>query len=202
MVGRKLVGRTLARRQGEFFGALAVMALFMSPALGADDGPPVSGSVQNFIVFDEPVPAPQVAFGLEDGSEATFSAFGDRVTLVNFWATWCGPCIRELPSLQALHEELGGETFAVALFSQDREGWERVNPFLRKLKISEPESYLDSKLKLAQAMGVRGLPVTALMDGEGNIVGQVSGPAEWDTEEALALVQYYIDADEERRAGS
>ncbi len=178
------------------------MALLVSPALGAEDGPPVSGSVQNFIVFDEPVPAPQVAFGLEDGSEATFSEFGDRVTLLNFWATWCGPCIRELPSLQALQEEFGGETFAVALFSQDRGGWDQVIPFLRKLKISGPESYLDSKLKLAQAMGVRGLPVTALMDGEGNIVGQVVGPAEWDTEEAFELVQYYIDADAERRAGS
>ena len=172
--------------------ATALSAPLSSSGARADE-PPISGSVQNFTAYDEPVPAPDTPFSTENDGERTLVDFRGRVVVVNFWATWCGPCIRELPSLERLQAGLGSDRFQVALFSQDRDGWPRVNKFLKKLKIASPDSYLDVKLKFARAMGVRGLPVTAIIDAEGNELGRVSGAAEWDTPEAFALIQHYLD---------
>ena len=172
--------------------AMAVALLMLGQAF-AEEKPPVSGSVQNFIVFDEPVPAPEEGFAAEDGREWTFEDLRGQVVLVNFWATWCGPCIRELPSIERLQAELGSDAFTVAIVSQDRAGWPQINKFLKRLKVSSPLSFLDQDLKLSRAMQVRGLPVTAILDAEGNEVGRVAGPAEWDTPEAFELVRFYIE---------
>ncbi len=170
-----------------------ILALLPLGQVLADGAPPVSGSVQNFIVFDEPVPAPEESFVAEDGRAWTFEDLRGQVVLVNFWATWCGPCIRELPSIERLQAELGGDAFTVAIVSQDRAGWPQINKFLKKLKVSSPLSFLDENLKLSRAMQVRGLPVTAIIDADGNEVGRVAGAAEWDTPEAFELVRFYIE---------
>ncbi len=170
-----------------------VLAFLTFGQASAEGSPPVSGSVQNFIVFDEPVPAPEESFLAEDGRAWTFEDFRGQVVLVNFWATWCGPCIRELPSIERLQAELGSDAFTVAIVSQDKDGWPRINKFLKRLKVSSPKSFLDEKLVLSRAMQVRGLPVTAILDAEGNEVGRVAGAAEWDTPEAFELVRFYIE---------
>lgn len=178
-----------------------VKSLFVSlivallPLAAVADTPPVSGSVQNFIVHDSPLPPPDTVFASQKDGEKTLQDLQGRVTLVNFWATWCGPCVRELPSIERLHTALSGDDFQIALVSQDRDGWKRIVPFLKRLKIKGPESFLDEKLKLSRALSVRSLPVSLLLDAEGNEVGRVAGAAEWDTPEALALIQYYIDAE-------
>ena len=163
------------------------------PAIDISAGPQITGSMENFTLFEEPVPAPDVAVKLEDGGEVTLDAFNGRVTLVNFWATWCGPCIREMPELQALHDEFGGEDFAVALISQDMGGWPEINKFKAQRKISTPEFYLDEGLRMSQAIGVRGLPQTFIVDGGGNIIGNI-GFTSWETPEAHALIEFFIES--------
>jgi thiol-disulfide isomerase/thioredoxin len=154
---------------------------------------PISGSVQNFTVLDEPVPAPAIAFETATGETRTLNDLQGGLVLVNFWATFCGPCIRELPSIETLATEFSGKGLTVALMSQDHTGWETINSFLERLHIETPESFLDVRKKLAAAIGVSSLPVTALIDAEGSIVGVVSGPAEWDTPEAYDLIQHFLD---------
>ena len=173
--------------------SVIVLAFLPFGQVYAEATPPVSGSVQNFIVFDEPIPASEETFMAEDGRAWTFEDLQGQVVLVNFWATWCGPCIRELPSIERLQAELGSDAFTVAIISQDRDGWPRINKFLKKLKVSGPLSFLDEDLKLSRAMQVRGLPVTAILDSSGNEVGRVAGAAEWDTPEAFELVRFYIE---------
>lgn len=177
--------------------ALTIVAL----AAGAcDDGDsaqrpetaPISGSVQNFTVFDEPVPAPLIAFETEAGEPATMENFHGQLVLVNFWATFCGPCIRELPSLETLAREFSDRGFTVALMSQDHEGWEQIDTFLTRLNISTPASYLDVGKSFANELGVRSLPTSALIDRDGNILGAVVGAAEWDTPEAYDLIRYFL----------
>ena len=163
------------------------------PPLDLSAGPQITGSMQNFIVFEEPVPAPAATVKLEDGGEVDLNAFNGRVTLVNFWATWCGPCIREMPELQALHDEYGGEDFAVALISQDMGGWPEINKFKAQRNISTPEFYLDEGLKMSQSIGVRGLPQTFIVDGGGNIIGNI-GFTSWETPEAHALIEFFIES--------
>ncbi len=175
-----------------FVSLVAAFAL-LSPLGAIADTPPISGSVQNFIVHDSPFPAPDTPFASQNDGEKTLQDMQGKVTLVNFWATWCGPCVRELPSIQRLQAEMAGDDFQVALVSQDRDGYKRIVPFLKRLKIDIPGSFLDEKLKLSRALSVRSLPVSLLLDTEGNEVGRVTGAAEWDTPEALALIQHYID---------
>jgi len=153
---------------------------------------PISGSVQNFTILPEPVPAPAIAFETETGEAVTMADLEGGLVLVNFWATFCGPCIRELPSLEALAAEFADDGLTVALLSQDHAGWEQINVYLTRLNISTPDSYLDVAKKFAGALGVSSLPVTALIDTNGNIVGAVTGPAEWDTPEAFALIRHFL----------
>ncbi len=92
--------------------------------------PPIAGTVVNFTPAETPRPVPETGFTDLAGRPATLADFRGRVVALNFLSTWCGLCIREMPSLDRLQAELGGEDFTVVLMSQDRNGEERVPPFL------------------------------------------------------------------------
>jgi len=176
-------------------GAFAVAGVFAA-ADGA--GPPRDGWMQQFTLIDPPLPAPQTEFRTADGAATTLAAFRGKVVLVNFWATWCAPCIREMPTLGRLQAALGGDRFTVAAVSIDRGGARVAQSFLKKLDAKNPgvgalPLYLDGKMALAAALGVRGMPTTFLLDRDGRLVGQLTGIAEWDSPEAQALIRYYID---------
>lgn len=158
-------------------------------------GPPVSGSVQNFVVFDKPIPAPLIPLSARAGGEQSLSDYGGKIVVVNFWATWCGPCVREMPTLARLQEKFTGEDFAMVIVSQDRGGWRDIDRFMKRQKLDFPNSLLDDRLKLSREMQVRSLPVVAILDRQGNEVGRVVGGAEWDTPEAFGLVEYYLNDD-------
>ncbi len=175
-------------------GAVVAAALVFQAPDARADGPPITGSIQNFIVFDEPIPASLVPLGTKDGGEQTFEDYRGKVVVVNFWATWCGPCVREMPTLAKLQENFAdNDEFAFIIVSQDRGGWKDIGRFMKRLKLDFPNSLLDDKLKLSREMQVRSLPVVAIIDRDGNEVGRLAGGAEWDSPEALELVQYYLD---------
>ena len=113
--------------------------------------------------------------------------------LVNFWATWCAPCVREMPGLDKLQAKLGGPDFAVVAINEDRDGAKVAEPFLKKLNTPHLALYVDDKMKLMRALKVRGIPTSFLVDRTGNVVGKLEGVAEWDTPEVESLIQYYLD---------
>jgi len=158
----------------------------------ASEPPPVSGWMEQFSFTQPPRPAPQTPFQVGDGTEITLGDFEGRVLLVNFWATWCAPCIRELPSLDKLQLKLGGEGLLVLAVSQDRGGAAVAAPFLKKLDIYRLGLFLDPKMKLGRAFGVRALPWTILIGRDGKMVGQLPGYAEWDSDEGVALIRHYL----------
>ena len=158
----------------------------------AADAPPVGGSMGNFTVADAAVPAPSVAMRAPDGGAATLADYRGKLVVLNFWATWCGPCVRELPSLQRLAQTLPTERARVVLLSQDRGGFAQVTPFLDKLGIAIADSYVDDKLALSRAAGVSGLPTTLLIGPDGVVIGRLVGHAGWDSPDALALVRHYL----------
>lgn len=175
---------------------LAGLALVAAAAAGLiaarDAAPPIAGTVVNFNPAETPRPVPETGFTDLAGEARTLAHFRGRVVALNFWATWCGPCIREMPSLDRLQAALGGDGFTVVLMSQDRRGAEQVEPFLAKLDIGLT-SQLDPKMALFRALGGRSLPTTILIDARGNELGRLVGPAEWDRPEALALIRYYLE---------
>ena len=160
----------------------------------AGQAPPLQGAFgENFTLLDPPVPAPPEAFADLDGNRVRLTDFEGRVVLLNFWATWCAPCIREMPALDNLQAALGDRGLIVAAVSIDRGGAKVIRPFAKRLGLAHLGLYHDAKGALFRAFGVSGLPTTFLIDRDGGIVGVYVGPAEWDGPEARALIEYYLN---------
>lgn len=156
--------------------------------------PPIGGTVANFTPFDPLRPAPEVAFADVDGAAIGFADFRGKVVLLNLWATWCLPCIQEMPALDRLQAQLGGEGLEVVALSQDREGVPTVVRFYEKYDFGNLAIYVDPKGEVARAFEVGVLPTSLLIDREGRVVGQLIGAAEWDAPEAKALIRHYLRA--------
>jgi thiol-disulfide isomerase/thioredoxin len=157
--------------------------------------------VGQFIPADPPRPAPEVSFTAESGGNVSLADFRGRLVLLNLWATWCEPCIREMPALDRLQGNLGGKDFAVVLVSQDRGGANVVDPFFAKLGLGNLTTYLDPKSTVGHAFGVAGLPTSFLIDRDGTVLGRVDGAAAWDGAEAEARIRRFL-ASPERKAAS
>ncbi len=149
--------------------------------------------MQNFEPAVRSVPLPERTFVDEDGSRVALKEFQGRLTLVNFWATWCGPCVREMPSLDRLQAGLRGEDFVGVALSEDREGWRKMAPFRDRLKLRNLRLLHDEGSAFMFEVGVRGLPTTLLVGRDGRELGRLVGPAEWDAPEAVALMRHYLD---------
>jgi thiol-disulfide isomerase/thioredoxin len=166
--------------------ALALLLLLaISPARAGDTDKIKLGE---FIPVTPPQPAPEVAFTDADGKPASFADFKGKPAVVNLWATWCRPCLEEMPSLDRLQARFAGR-LAVAAVSEDRGGAQLVNPFVAGLKLKDLTIYLDPKSDLGHAFQVRGLPTSIVIDAAGRVVGRVEGEAEWDAAEMLAVLE-------------
>lgn len=139
-----------------------------------------------------PRPSPVYPFFDAEGGELTIADFKGQGVVLNFWATWCAPCIREMPSLVRLKEAVAGDGITVLALAEDRKGAKKVIPFFRKQGITGLDVLIDKRGKVARKSGVRGLPVTILIDAEGMERGRVIGTAEWDTPDAIDFVRRCI----------
>lgn len=187
-IHRTTVGAALA-------GLVLAVALAISgPRALAAGFPPTDGEMQGFTLLKQRVAAPTVPFQTGDGAEIDMTDFQGKVLIVNFWATWCAPCIKEMPSLDRLQAAIPDEDFEVVAINQDRGGNRVAEAFLRdKLGLENLDIYLDAKFALGRAFKNRGLPATYAIDRQGNIVGGMFGPAEWDSEDAKNLVRFLLD---------
>ena len=150
------------------------------------------GAMQGFQKSPNRESAPDLPFKNASGESLTLRDYEGQVLLVNFWATWCAPCVYELPALDRLQAALGGEEFRVLAISLDLKGQEVAGPYLEKLSIDRLQPLTDPTNVLARSVGAIGLPTTILYDRNSREIGRLSGPAEWDEEEALALLQQAI----------
>lgn len=152
------------------------------------------GEMADFVFAASPRGAPSDHF-LHEGREMSLAEFRGKVILVNFWATWCAPCLKELPSLDALEGDLGGENFTVIAVAADPKGPEAAREFLDKLKLKNLKLYADPKLALTIATGGSAvLPVSILYDAKGREIGRYVGEANWASLEAKALIRAAIAA--------
>ncbi len=151
---------------------------------------PASG-LDKFKGAEAPKPVPPLAFTDGEGRRVDLSAFSGKLVLLNLWATWCGPCVKEMPSLDRLQATLGGDAFQVVALSLDRGGRAAVEPFYRKTGVANLALYLDPGSASMQALGLRGLPTTLLVDQEGRELGRVEGAVEWDAPEVVAFLRQH-----------
>ena len=149
--------------------------------------------MRKLLVHETPVPAPDVALTGPDGAETTVAAAaGPELTVVNFWATWCAPCRKEMPSLAALAEARAADGLALVLVATGRNSPEAIARFATEVGLPGLETLLDPKSRLAAAMGVPGLPVTVLLDRDGAEIARLLGEADWGAPEAMAVVDYLL----------
>jgi thiol-disulfide isomerase/thioredoxin len=172
-----------------FGTALFVLLVALLPPAAADADKLRLGE---FIPVSPPQPAPELAFTDAEGSPASLADFAGKPTVVNLWATWCQPCLKEMPSLERLQAKFAGR-LVVAAVSQDRAGGKLVNPFVAEHKLQALKIYLDPKGDVARAFEVRGLPTSIVLDRRGRVVGKVEGPVEWDSDKMTALLAPLLD---------
>ena len=156
------------------------------------DTPPLAGAMHEFILQTPPAPAPDVAFSDGENATLSFKDFKGKVTLVNLWATWCAPCVKEMPSLEALKKARGGSDFDVVTISEDRGARKAVDPFFDKNGLVALPRYTDADSAVGRAFHIRGLPTTVLLDRDGNEIGRFEGGANWTGADALALIDWAI----------
>ncbi|MEM9013232.1 MAG: TlpA disulfide reductase family protein [Pseudomonadota bacterium] len=178
------------------------LAHFASPA-HADLAPEVraeilemrEGEMRKLVLHEEARAAPDTPFTDAEGAPMTLGELGaGKVTVVNFWATWCAPCREEMPSLQALRREMGGADFDVVAIATGRNSLNGIRRFYGEEEITDLPIWLDPRGPLAASMGVFGLPVTMILDPEGREVGRLIGGAHWDSENAKAILGAIVEA--------
>ncbi|WP_386630414.1 TlpA family protein disulfide reductase [Sulfitobacter geojensis] len=147
---------------------------------------------QGFALHDTPQPVANVRYDKEDGSRGDLEDFRGKVILVNVWATWCVPCREEMPTLDALQAELGGDNFEVVALSIDRAGSPVVRRFYDEIGVTNLKMYVDQTMLSMTALRAVGLPTTILINAQGQELGRLVGPAEWDDPEMVTFLRSFI----------
>jgi thiol-disulfide isomerase/thioredoxin len=181
----------LASALGLFLVLAVALVGFTAWHSARSDAPPQDGVMAKF-KLQAAAQAASASFLDETGQATDLTRFKGKVTLVNLWATWCQPCIKEMPSLERLMTQRESEHFTVATISEDAKGAAAVEPFFAKNGLAGLPRFVDPELALSQAFKVDGLPTTLLLDAEGREIGRFEGPAEWDGPEALRLIDWYL----------
>ena len=187
---------------GAIFMSLAACTMASSGAgTGDNDDPPrLVGYSRQYTLLTPVRTARLTPFRTADGEAIDLSYFRGKVVLLNFWATWCAPCVREMPSLNRLATEMAGDGLAVVPVAIDRAGLSAVVPFYRAHGLDNLTIYLDPDQRTAYArtsnpnnaeFALYGLPISYLVDRQGRVRGYLAGAVDWDSEAAKDLLRYY-----------
>ena len=146
----------------------------------------------DFRAHAAPRAMPELIFEDGKGTRRTVADFRNRVVLLNVWATWCVPCREEMPALDRLQQKLGGPRFEVVALSIDTGGAAAVKKFYDEIGIRSLAVYVDPASRAMAALGLVGIPTTVLIDPKGNEIGRRTGPAEWDGEDAVRMIERHL----------
>ena len=174
---------TIKRKEKDFnypiavFIFVAVTVLVIILSLKLNDS---AFKFSNQVDITSGTPAPDFTFPGLDGKKVSLSDYKGKVVLVNIWATWCRPCVDEMPSMEKLYQKFKGEDFEILAVSIDEPGIKAVAPFMKKHKLTFP-ALIDSEGAVKTVYGVTGVPESFIIDKQGILIKKIVGPVDWAT---------------------
>lgn len=146
------------------------------------------GSLKKLVVHSTPKPTSEVAFETFEGEKVTLADYQGQIVVLNFWATWCAPCRKEMPDLDALQAEFGGDRFDVVTVAAGHNPPPAITKFFEKTGVENVVVLRDPKQELAAKLGIFGLPTTLILNPEGQEIARMRGDAEWYGDSARAII--------------
>ena len=183
----------MIRKLAALYTAL-VLAANGAVAAPAIDPAALTGDMRKLAVHDAPR-AVAGGFGDLDGAAHSLADFAGQVVVLNFWATWCAPCRKEMPSLDALQAGLGDRGLRVVAVATGRNAPDAIVRFFGETGIETLHPYTDPNMELARGMAVLGLPVTVILDREGREIARLTGEADWNGPDARAVLEALLAGD-------
>ncbi len=150
------------------------------------------GNMRKLMFHETAVAASDAPFLTETGVEMTLADYEGQFVVLNFWATWCAPCRQEMPQLAALQTQMGGDDMQVVTVATGRNPPPAINQFFDEIGVDNLPKHVDPRQSLSRSMGVLGLPVTVVLDREGNEIARMQGEADWSSDSAIAVMEALI----------
>ena len=157
------------------FVAVTVLVIILSLKLNDS-----SFKFSNQVAIEDNLPAPDFTFPGLDGKMVRLADYRGKVVLVNIWATWCKPCVDEMPSMEKLYRKFKGEDFEILAVSIDAPGLKVVAPFMKKYNLTFP-ALIDSEGAVKTVYGITGVPESFIIDQQGILIKKIVGPVNWAT---------------------
>lgn len=148
-------------------------------------------SLKKLTQLENPPPRSSLEFKTLEGANKTLSDHDGKIVLVNAWATWCPPCVAEMPSLDRLEALRGGDDFVVVPISLDRTAAD-AKAWFEGAQLTHLQSWHDASYRFMGEASLPVLPTTIIYGRNGRELARLAGDAEWDSPEALALIDYFI----------
>lgn len=173
---------------------VSVIFLAVNPASHAthEASEPSDGTVRSFRPVNPHRPVPSIPFFNRDGERVSLENFRGKVVLINLWATWCPPCIRELPALDRLQAKFSTSDFEIVPIATDLEGLKVASPFYARLNIQNLGLYADPEHALGSFFPLDVFPANFIVNRQGELVSFLRSYVDWDAPEAEAMVEELI----------
>lgn len=175
---------------------LRSVLLYTALVLGANaasaaevDWDAAKAGLPKLVQSSDPAPVGTTEFTDPDGGTHSLADYQGQIVLLNFWATWCAPCREEMPALDELQTELGGDDFQVVTIATGRNAVPKIHDFFDEVGVTSLPILLDPRQQLAREMGVVGLPVSVLIDRDGNEIARLMGDDDWASDPAKELIR-------------
>ena len=137
--------------------------------------PNILKTFNNIVLHEKPKNLPDLELINKKGNTIIFNDFSSKLTLINFWATWCAPCKKELPKLDNLYQQIPRSQVNIVLINIENIKYDKIEKFFNKLKVKNLVSHFDNKLKLTKELKLRGIPITLIVNSDGKEMGRIIG---------------------------
>ncbi len=171
-----------------------ILFLFLIFILNTNNGysqPNINESFTNIVLHKKPKDLPIFELKNKNGKLIVFNDFSAKLTLINFWATWCAPCKKELPKLEFLSNQFSIKDLQIILVNIEEKKYEDIQKFFNELKIKNLKSFFDNKLKLTKQLSLRGIPITLIVNSSGKEIARIIGDLDFTDKRFITWIKNY-----------